>query len=266
MNSLMNRWPAAPRILESAGWYALAFILTQILHEAAHAAIGVATGRGPTLHTSYVEYAQEASVAAQVACAAAGPLLSLLQGILLTLVVRRGPSSPRLRLALTWLAFHGLVNFVGYLFTTSFAPGGDLGRIAGLLELPLWARLGLTGLGYLGLRYLARPLAPAFVALAPGPLDEVGAKAVAKQEGVLAGAIATPALMLAALPVPHWLSLLYVACAFLPLFDLPGAAAKAHHEAGRTPLGLARPAVSVAAWVVTTAALRLIFDRGWPLG
>ena len=37
MNSLMNRWPAAPRILESAGWYALAFILTQILHEAAHA-------------------------------------------------------------------------------------------------------------------------------------------------------------------------------------------------------------------------------------
>ena len=33
-----------------------------------------------------------------------------------------------------------------------------------------------------------------------------------------------------------------------------------------TPLGLARPALSVAAWVVTTAALRLIFDRGWPLG
>ncbi len=254
------------RVFESAGWYAVGFFLTQLLHETAHATAGLVLGRGPTLHTGFVEYSAEGSVAARLACSAAGPVFSLVQGLVLVPVVRRGPTRPTLRLFLTWLCFHGLVNFIGYLFTTAFAPGADLGAIAGLLGLGLPARLALTGLGYLGLRGLVRPLAPAFVGLGSAVPNAEAARAAARTIGVLAGAVATPALILAALPVPHWLSLLYVACAFLPLFDLPSAAAKAAGHSGMSPLGPARPARSIGVWVALVVLARLALDAGVRLG
>lgn len=255
------------RTLESAAWYAVAFLVTQILHEVAHAAMGLVLGRGPILHTAYVDYARDGAVGARVACAAAGPLFSAVQGLVLLGVARSAllRGQPVARLFVVWLSFHGLTNFVGYVFSTSFAAGGDLGQIAAWLELPLVASLAATALGYLGLRLLARPLGRCFAELAPAPLDDsAAARAWSREVGLFAGALATPVLVIAALPVPHWLSLVYVVAAFLPLFDLPKALDASRAAATRSALPAARPALAWTVYVALVVGARLALDDGIP--
>ncbi len=252
--------------IESAGYYSLAFMSTQLFHELAHALTGRFLGSQPILHTGFVEHTADISTASRVLIAAAGPLFSLLQGLLLLWLVRKGPAHPRLRLFGVWMSFHGMVNFVGYVFSTSFALSADLGRIAVLLQLPMPVRVALTGLGYVGLRYVVRPLAPAFAALCAHPLPAaVAARAFAHELGLYAGALATPILIVAALPVPHWLSLVYAICAFLPLFDLPKALAKNRNFAESTPLRGSRPLFPFTAYILLVVLARYCLDRGVPL-
>lgn len=248
--------------LASAGLYCLAFFLTQVLHEGGHALAGFVLGEHPILYTSHVDHTVEVSDAVRLTAVLAGPLTSLFQGLVLMAVVRRLSLGPRLRLFVTWLAFHGLVNFVGYVFTTSFAPGADMGVAAELMGLPFVARLALTVAGYGGLRYLVRPLAVSFAALAAAPLGDESGRAWAKQIGIFAGAIATPILVVAALPVPHWLSLVYVIAAFLPLFDLPDAMVKAGARGGTCALGDLSPIAPAAAYLFVLAMGRLLLDGG----
>jgi hypothetical protein len=245
--------------------YAAAFLVTTLLHELAHAVVAARLGRMPTMHLTHVESLYEASAGAQIATALAGPLFSLAQGLLLGALVLRWAAPPALRLALLWLAYHGLVNFVGYVFSTSFAPGGDLNRAATLLGFPLVVQLGMTAIGYGGLRLLVRPLAPVFVGLAPGSELPLDARGWSREIGLLAGLLATPVLALALLPVPHWLALIYVLAAPLPLLDLPEAAAKLGPVA-RSPLVAPHPWRWALGFVLLLVLARGLLEGGIRLG
>lgn len=252
------------RTVESAALFALAFFLTTLLHEAAHAVVALSLGRGPTLFTAHVDCALDGSVADRVWTKAAGPLFSGASGLALLALARSGRRWPaRLRLFVAWLAYHGVVNLVGYVFTAWFAPGADVGALVRLLGLPTAGQIALTGLGYAGLRLLARPFAPVFAALSPGPLttdDE--ARAWCNEVALFAGLLATPVIILASLPVPHWLTLMYAAVTALPLLDLKKPMIAARAGAASTPLGPATPQRLVVAYLVVVAVGRWFLDGG----
>lgn len=252
------------RTVESAALFALAFFLTTLLHEAAHAVVALALGRGPTLFTSHVDCAVDGSVADRVWTKAAGPLFSGASGLALLALARSWRSAPaRPRLFVAWLAYHGVVNLVGYVFTAWFAPGADVGALARLLGVPTVGQVALMGLGYAGLRLLARPFAPVFAALSPGPLaTDDDARAWAHEVALFAGLLATPVILLASLPVPHWLTLMYAAVTALPLLDLTRPMVAARAAAAATPLGPAAPAPFVVAYLVVVAVGRWLLDGG----
>lgn len=252
--------PRRARIAATAGWYALAFWLTTLAHEAAHFVAGWATDRGPTMHATFVEYARTGSVTAELATALAGPLTSGLSGAILLGALRARHVPTPARPLVAWLAYHGLVNLVGYVFSVAFAPGADLGHAAALLGAPTWLRIATTVAGLCLLRLVARPFGEVFAADSAEELStDDEAKLFAGREVLLPAWLATPVLMLVSMPVPHWLTWVYTMTAALPLFDLPDAVVRAR-TTPRTSVTRLRPAVPIVLFALVVAASRWTLD------
>lgn len=149
--------------------YTLAFIVTTVLHELAHALTSALFGGQPVLHHVYVRHRLTSGLPA-AAAAAAGPLFSAVQGLLI-LALARAVSRwrPAARLFGLWLCAHGLINFSGYLLTTPFTHSGDLGKVAALLELPAAARWAIFGVGALGVLAVGAAVTRPLLQLAHGP-------------------------------------------------------------------------------------------------
>lgn len=192
--------------------YVLAFLVTTILHELAHAVTSLVLGGRPVLHHVFVEHEALAG-GRQAAVSAAGPLMSLLQGGILLAVLHHGSLAPSaLRLALVWLCIHGLVNFFGYLVTTPFVANADLGKLAAWLELPGIARWGLFAAGIGAITWIglwAREPLLAF-AVEPAALTEPAAR-VRHVAALGAGPWLVGGIVIAAAswPSPHWISFVY---------------------------------------------------------
>jgi hypothetical protein len=134
-------------ILDSTIMFVLAFIVTTILHEIAHALTGLMLGSQPILYDTFVEH-RGLTDAGEALTAVAGPLFSLIQGMILFAVFNRMHSAPRMaQLFVLWMAIHGLVNFFGYLINAPFAPYGDIGQVAAYLRFSRPALLGLLAIG-----------------------------------------------------------------------------------------------------------------------
>jgi hypothetical protein len=123
------------------------YTVNSILHEFAHALTAYALGTGSTLFHFYVNV-DEANVANwQLALiGAAGPLFSLLFGLICLLAYRKSPESPP-QLLFLYLSAAGINMFLGNLSSASFV--GDFSRVAATLNLPMAARHAITvaGLG-----------------------------------------------------------------------------------------------------------------------
>ena len=100
--------------------------MTVTLHELAHAVAGLALGLVPTLHASFVTYDPEPTDADQVVTAAAGPLFSLVLGVVVHLATRSAGRGPG-RLVWMWAGLLPLQNFAGYLVIAPFARRGRHG-------------------------------------------------------------------------------------------------------------------------------------------
>jgi hypothetical protein len=243
-------------VFAAAALYALAFVVTTLLHEEAHALAGLAIGRHPVLHHNWVDYVPpDATPLQKLVSASAGPLFSLLQGLLLIpLVQRTAKARAETQLFLMWLCFHGLTNFGGYLFSTPFAPTADLGTIARILGLGSLAQIGLCGLGFLALRASAKVLLVPLLERAPEGIDLAD---VAVRNRYLVQAAVWPWLfgvILAlpfAFPVPHWLSLFYVCIAGAATTFVTEFSKKLSHPPARTGPFLAQiPVGALAALIV----------------
>lgn len=261
--------PLRPRdVLTLAVLYALAFLLTGLLHEWAHALAGLAVGRHPVVHATSVDYLPPgASDGQRLVSTAAGPLFSLAQGLALAAWLPRLPTRrPAPTFFVMWMAFHGLTNFTGYLISTPVAPDADLGNIARLLHLPLVARVALAIAGFFGMRASARVLLPPLLAHAPDGLD---LSDVAVRNRYLVRAAVFPWLLGVLLSLPatwppaHWLLVVYTVAAgagstFVTEFSRPLTGLPAR----RGPFLDRLPVEAVAALVALYAVLEAVFRRG----
>ena len=117
--------------------YIAAYLLTIVLHEVGHATMALALGDHPVLYNTSVQNTnQQLSSRAHVLIAAAGPLLSLLQGVVLLLLVRRGRGAGPSALFWLYMSVFGLINFFGYLMIAPLVKGGDTGQVVARLHVP----------------------------------------------------------------------------------------------------------------------------------
>ncbi len=121
-------------------------------------------------HVAYAFYENNPSgtMAQDLIILSAGPLASLLFGVLLYLWYRLGKAGYGFgRLVLFWLAWLGILMFVNYLMVTPFLSTGDTAQIADRLGWPAWPRFVVSALAIVCVVLLARAVAESMFQLAP---------------------------------------------------------------------------------------------------
>lgn len=148
--------------------YVLAFLFTTVIHECGHAFVGSWLGSGPILHHNYVAHhgRELLPLEYQVWIALAGPLMSLLQGLIIMLIIRRYEGGSVGHLLLRWLMLLGFGNFLGYLMTGPFFSNGDLGKVEVLLGLSMTIRAAIAVVGALVLTLIAYKTTRPFLSFA----------------------------------------------------------------------------------------------------
>ncbi len=152
-------------ILNSTVLYVTAFLLTTIIHEFGHAIVGFINGSNPILHHNYVEYLSinNLSVFKKVLISLAGPLFSLIQGLLAGLMFFKTKKQSFYKLFLLWFSILGFSNFLGYLMTGPIFLQGDIGKVFLLMNIPLIPQLFIAFIGATILFYLGYKLTIPFL-------------------------------------------------------------------------------------------------------
>lgn len=154
--------------LAATAHYTAAFLLTTMLHELGHAVVSKLLGGQPVLYnTSVNNLNEQLPVSSKVAIALAGPVLSLVQGLVFLAWAwsRRGTGDAALwRL---YLGLFGIINFMGYLMIGPLVPYGDTGQVEALWHVPVWATVTLAVLAGVGVQWMVRATAPLFLDFGP---------------------------------------------------------------------------------------------------
>lgn len=151
--------------INSAVLYVTAFLATTIIHESGHALTGMAYESGPVLHHNFVEHLSpdKLTVMQNVIIALAGPVISLVQGILAGVAYLKSKTHNLATLFLLWFAVLGLNNFLGYLMTGFLFQHGDIGKVFMLLHIHLSIQVVAALLAALVLLFMAYKLTTPFL-------------------------------------------------------------------------------------------------------
>ncbi|RYY20708.1 MAG: hypothetical protein EOO36_02705 [Cytophagaceae bacterium] len=199
--------PATRRLASTAILlYIAAYLLTIVLHELGHAVMALALGDHPILYNTSVQNTnKQLSNGAHVLIAAAGPLLSLLQGTALLVLLRRGRAVGASALFWLYMSVFGLINFFGYLMIAPLVPGGDTGQIVARLHVPAPAQWAVA-VGSLGcLVLLIGSTAPLFLRQLPATTQATPLLRTSGMRALLLWPwlVGSVVLVLLALPAPH---------------------------------------------------------------
>lgn len=144
--------------------YVIAFLLTTIVHELAHAFAGLLYNGEPVLHHNYVEHLTDhLSIRQQVIIALAGPIASLIQGIIAGIVYFKSKRRGLIELFILWFFILGMFNFLGYLMTGPMFQSGDIGKVHLLLNIPLLIQILIACVGAAILLIVAYKLTTPFL-------------------------------------------------------------------------------------------------------
>ncbi len=165
-------------ILNAAILYVIAFLLTTIFHELGHALAGAHFGSQPVLHHNYVDYhaINQLPAIKKVYIALAGPLVSLLQGILAGWLFLKIKKQTLSKLFLLWFSILGLANFFGYLMTGPIFQEGDIGKVYQLLHTPFILQIIIAVAGAVILFYAAFQLTVPYLQFSYQPIWVSNAK------------------------------------------------------------------------------------------
>ncbi|MGI8608316.1 MAG: hypothetical protein ACR2MY_03665 [Candidatus Dormibacteria bacterium] len=148
-------------LLNSAVAFALALMAMITLHELAHGVAALMQGQQPVIHPSS-EDDNAATVGAKVFIALAGPLWSLVSGVVVLALPQVPASRAFWRLAVLWFGLLSVQEFSGYLFVGLFTNVGDIGSTYKLLGSPIWLKRVVFAVGaaltYLTARVATRRL------------------------------------------------------------------------------------------------------------
>ncbi len=202
--------------------FVLATLWQQTLHEFAHFVAAILLhSKDVTLFHNYVQHDTSAlSLNSTLVIAAAGPLFSLLVGVLFQSVCANFAKRNLLFLFLLYMSAFGYINFGGYLLVSPFFRGGDTGYIFAQLNFPLWLTILCAIGGCVFLFFSMKMLCKYFI--------EMGTEAIindkAQRKAFIGSIIENPlyigvaATTLLNLPVVTFLSLLYPICSPFTLF------------------------------------------------
>jgi len=151
--------------INSTVLYVIAFLLTTIIHESGHAIIGLINGSEPILHHNYVEHLgiDQLSIFQKVSISLAGPLFSLVQGLVVGLLYLKIKKQSFCKLFLLWFSVLGFFNFFGYLMTGPIFKMGDIGKAFLLTNTPLVIQIFIAIIGAAILFYIAYKLTIPFL-------------------------------------------------------------------------------------------------------
>ena len=134
------------RVTRRLLWFVTAYTVVIIVHEGAHAVTARAFGFETTLYHFWVNFDADSGTPWQRAIVGlAGPLSSLVLGLVSWRAYRAVPARSQAALPLLYLAASGVSNFFGNMMSVAFV--GDFSNAANWLNLPMWLRyaLGATG-------------------------------------------------------------------------------------------------------------------------
>ena len=134
--------------------FVLAASVATTLHEGAHAAAGLLLGHPVVLGSFSADALTPMGDGESAVMAAAGPVFSLVFGVVVILTGRTVGAGFG-RLFVLWIGFIGVQNFVGYLTITPFGAG-DSGAVIEDLGLPRAVSFACCAVGVAGILVLAR--------------------------------------------------------------------------------------------------------------
>lgn len=152
-------------ILNSAILYIIAFLTTTIIHEFAHALAGLVNNSDPILHHNYVQHFSSDSLGINqlVFIALAGPVTSLVQGLITGWLFIKSKEKKLIHLFLLWFSVLGFNNFLGYLMTGPIFKAGDIGKVYQLLNFSVFGQIILAVLGAAALLFIAYKITRPFL-------------------------------------------------------------------------------------------------------
>ncbi|MEZ4879794.1 MAG: hypothetical protein R2801_06495, partial [Chitinophagales bacterium] len=105
-------------------------LLVTIIHEFGHYIVAQYFGFHPSLHHNYVNFNETIGTDTQnTIVAAAGPIISLIQGIIALIIAIKIIKPSLFKLFMQWFGMQGLLTFMGYFLIAPFATEGDTGKI-----------------------------------------------------------------------------------------------------------------------------------------
>lgn len=152
-------------IINSAILFSIAAIVGMTLHECGHYLMAwFYHASNFTLHHNYVSYDNELlTINQRIGIAAAGPIVSILSGILFHIIVKKYKTPNLLRLFLLYMSAHGYIGFFGYLMIAPVFVYGDTGFICHALHFPMFVTIGIAILGILALYFIMQKIGQEFI-------------------------------------------------------------------------------------------------------
>jgi len=204
-------------IINSAALFVIASILQTFLHEFAHFITAILLqAKNVSIFHNYVDYNSELlTLNSKILIASAGPLFSLIVGILFHFICSKLKHRNLSFLFSLYLSIFGYINFFGYLMIAPFFIEGDTGYIFNKLGLAFWITLIISFIGILSIYFILKILSKYFAELGTkeileNPLSRRQFSDALIKYPLAIGIISTAILNL---PIPVFLSILY------PLFS-----------------------------------------------
>ena len=189
-----------------------AFIITTVIHESGHFILYFIFGAHPVLHHNFVQTLNPSiSSNALIISGLAGPVISLVQGIILGTYLIKKPGNSDRYLLLLWLCLLGFINFFGYLMLTPISKKGDTGKVAEMLGISSVLQIIIAVIGLLALILIVIKMGKYFANFIPANTDKIKKGKYINSMvmfPIMAGNIVN---ILLAFPIPVILSVIYPA-------------------------------------------------------
>lgn len=155
--------------LNSVILFITATLLENFLHQSGHFLMAKWVGLPDiSMHHNYVNFDDsQVSNLHKVLVNGAGPLLSLLTGIIFQFLCLGRLKRDLVFMFQNYMAIFGYTGFFGYLIIAPFYTDGDTGKVLQLLDFPLWSVIGISILALVSLYTIMFRLTRNFVLLCP---------------------------------------------------------------------------------------------------
>lgn len=151
-------------VINSTVAFIVASVVEMTLHECGHFCVAIFLGYPAVLHHNYVTYG-EITKSHNIITALAGPLVSLLIGVVFNIIMNRKRLKGINALVCLYLSIFGYIGFFGYVMIAPFFSYGDTGYALHAIGCPMWGIILLSVLAVTAFYFLSKAWSPHFIAL-----------------------------------------------------------------------------------------------------